>query len=318
MKRTRHIVLAAFLLCALQAPGQSGTATADSLASAQPSALIDSLVMKVDSLWTLQDSLNLFEMIDSLIELEKATDDQLVIRLAYNSNVLSAGRTLGISQFGLAPGISFYHRTGLYADVSAFWSNDYEPNYYLTTLSGGYLNTWGSYTLMASYDHYFYHDAEDVYSPFTNTAGLSNFFDFKWVSFRLDYSLFFGQEAVNRILPGITFSAQKRQLWGIDRIRIYPSAWLLLGDGIVTEQYFYQGLDFLRRLRRGLPLSYTVSSREFGLMNTAFSFPLTVSEKNWTFTVSYIYNIPKALPGETLTYSETGFLSASITYFIGL
>ncbi len=318
MSRAKLALAATLLMATGYAYAQEHPSVQDSVLSAPTPGGLDSLLLKVDSLWTLQDSLNLFEIIDSLIRLEDKTDDQLVLRLAYNSNVLSAGRTLGISQFGLAPGISFYHRTGLFADVSGFWSDDYEPNYYLTIASAGYMNTWGKYTLMASYDHYFYHDADEVYTPYSNMIGLSNFVDFKWVSFRFDYSLFFGQEAVNRLLPGITFTAQKRQLWGIDRIRIYPTAWVLFGDAVVTQQIYYSGLEFLLRLRRGLPLSYTISSREFGLMNTAFSLPLTVSEKNWTFTVSYIYNIPRALPGETLTYSATGFLSASITYFIGL
>ena len=56
---------------------------------------------------------------------------QLAVRLSYNSNVLSAGRTLGIENFGLAPGLSYYHKSGLYADVSGYWSKDFDPSYYL-------------------------------------------------------------------------------------------------------------------------------------------------------------------------------------------
>ncbi len=36
------------------------------------------------------------------------------------------------------------------------------------------------------------------------------------------------------------------------------------------------------------------------------------------FSFSYTYNIPKALPGETLTLAESSFLSASLSWFINL
>ncbi len=63
---------------------------------------------------------------------------QLAIRIGYNSNVLSAGRTLGIENFGLAPGISFYHISVLFADVTSYWSK--WPNYYKAWLTYFYLS----------------------------------------------------------------------------------------------------------------------------------------------------------------------------------
>src|SRR5689334_14305498 len=84
------------------------------------------LRLPTDSAFTYSDSLDIFNLIDSLLTMEEnAPHSQLAVRLAYNSNVFYAGRTLGIDQFGLSPGISYYHKSGLYADVSAFWSQDY-------------------------------------------------------------------------------------------------------------------------------------------------------------------------------------------------
>ena len=51
-------------------------------------------------------------------------------------------------------------------------------------------------------------------------------------------------------------------------------------------------------------------------MNYAFTVPLSVTHKNWWFMLQYTYNIPKALPGEPLTISESSYLSGSISYFI--
>src|SRR5689334_20811477 len=99
----------------------------------------DSLLLKPDSLYTADDSLSIFALIDSLLTLEKDMGSQLALRMGYNSNVLSAGRTLGINNFGLAPGVSYYHKSGAYADVSTYWSKDFHPSWYLTIASVGYM-----------------------------------------------------------------------------------------------------------------------------------------------------------------------------------
>ena len=63
------------------------------------------------------DSLSIFYMIDSLLQQGDLNTSQLALRVSYNSNVLSTGRTLGIENFGLSPGVSYYHKSGLFADV---------------------------------------------------------------------------------------------------------------------------------------------------------------------------------------------------------
>src|SRR6187549_1691724 len=78
----------------------------------------DSLaIAEASNIFSTDDSLSIFMLIDSLLAMEAATGSQIAIRTSYNSNVLLAGRTLGIQNFGLAPGVSYYHKTGLYADV---------------------------------------------------------------------------------------------------------------------------------------------------------------------------------------------------------
>ncbi|HPW63921.1 MAG TPA: hypothetical protein PLJ13_16615, partial [Cyclobacteriaceae bacterium] len=82
----------------------------------------DPYIAELDSLLE-KDSLQIFSLIDSLINLPvPAFRSQLVARLGYNSNVVSASRTLGFNQFGLAPGIAYYHKSGLYTDVTGYWS----------------------------------------------------------------------------------------------------------------------------------------------------------------------------------------------------
>jgi len=276
---------------------------------------------EVDSVLTFDDSLSVFTLIDSLLELDELTRSELAVRLAYNSNVLSAGRTLGIENFGLSPGISYYHKFGFFADVSAFWSKDFDPSYYLTIASVGYTYTASKkFSLMGGYDRYFYNQSgEDLYIPYKNDLTITPILDFKPVTISVNYAFYFGDATAHRIMPSLMVTLEKRNLKGIDRIALLPSFYALMGNEIITEMRYPDTLrEYWRRYRQGLPVYDIIEHNEFGMLNYTFSAPLLVSLKNWNFTFTYNYSIPKALPGETLTYSESSFLSGSLTYFIGL
>ena len=74
----------------------------------------DSLLLsQTETELSFDDSLSIFYLIDSLLQQGDLDVSQLAFRLSYNSNVLSTGRTLGIENFGLSPGISYYHKSGL-------------------------------------------------------------------------------------------------------------------------------------------------------------------------------------------------------------
>ncbi|MBP9925391.1 MAG: hypothetical protein KBF45_05320 [Cyclobacteriaceae bacterium] len=277
----------------------------------------DPYIAELDSLIA-NDSLHFFSFMDSLINLPVPTlRSQMIARLGYNSNVVSASRTLGFNQFGLAPGLSYYHKTGLYADVTGYWSNEYDPSYYLSVASLGYINSptrWWSF--MAEYSRYIYTDTSgDQYIAYNNNLGVSNFFDVKPFTFRLDYQFYFGDKQAHRIYPSLIINLEKTKWGKIDRISFYPTCSVLFGSEQITETipYAQTYLGIIFRLRRGLPLYYEQTTTEFGVLNYSFVAPLAVTINDWTFIVSYTYNIPKALPGETLSLTDTGYLSASIS-----
>ena len=279
--------------------------------------LNDPYIVELDSLIASGDT-GFLSLIDSLINVPiPKLKSQLVMRLGYNSNVVAASRTLGFNQFGVAPGISYYHKSGLYADYTGYWSKQYNPQYYLTVLSGGYMNSptkWWS--IMAEYNRYIYAGlGEDEYVPYKNSAGLSNFFDIKWVTLRLDYQLFFGDKTAHRINPSIMLNLEKKKLGRIDRIAFYPTASVLYGSEQITEliPYARTYLGIIYRVRRNLPLYYEQETTRFGVLNYSFSAPVSMSVNNWTFLVSYTYNIPQALPGEPIRLESSGYLSACIS-----
>lgn len=276
------------------------------------------VLAKLDSTLSYEDSLSVFNLFDSLLSLEDA-GAQLSVRVGYNSNVLSAGRTLGIENFGLAPGISYYHPLGFYADVSGFWSKDFKPAYYLTTVSVGYMhdfNKW--FSIMADYDRYFYSET-DVYVPYKNTLSVTPVLEFKPVTFLVNYSFYFGDTQVHRIMPGLSAKIQKKKWAGLDRISLSPAFYMLLGNEVITEINFpYGPIEERIRQRRGLPWYEQVDKNVFGIMNYTFSAPLNLLFRNWSFTLTYNYNIPKSLPGESISYGESSYLSGSLSYFIDL
>jgi len=286
----------------------------------------DSLVLsQTADVLSFEDSLSIFNLIDSLLQNADVEQSQLAIRLSYNSNVLSAGRTLGIENFGLSPGVSFYHKSGIYADVSGYWSKDFDPSYYLTVASLGYMYTFPKYfSFMAGYDRYFYNvTSEDQYIPFKNTLSVTPILEFKPVVISLNYSYYFGDTYANRLMPGLGIDLQKKKFLKIDRITLSPSFYMLMGDETITElQVTYprgpiELAYFLLEYKKPYKLDI-LEKRVFGIMNYAISVPLVVTHKNWGFSFTYIYNIPKALTDEPLTISESSYLSGSITYFIGL
>jgi len=285
----------------------------------------DSLLLSgVEEALSFEDSLSIFSMIDSLMEMADANTSQLAVRLSYNSNVLSAGRTLGIENFGLAPGISYYHKSGLYADVSGYWSKDFDPSYYLTITSLGYMHSFSKYfSVMGGYDHYFYNFNDDTYIPYSNALSLTPMVDFKTLTLSLNYSFYFGDTYVNRIMPGLTWVIAKKKWLGLDRISLSPSVYALLGDETMTDLEFLWPRTLAEAIRNKKQYGkiYTLAEhnyRVFGAMNYAFTVPLSLVLRNWSFMFTYTYNIPKALPGEPLTLTESSYLSGNLTWFIPL
>jgi hypothetical protein len=277
-----------------------------------------SVLANDESALSFEDSLEVFKLFDSLLSIQDA-GSQLAIRVGYNSNVLSAGRTLGIENFGLAPGVSYYHSSGLYADISGFWSKDFKPSYYLTTVSAGYMHDFNKWlSVMVDYDRYFYTETES-YIPYKNTISVTPMLEFKPVTFLVNYSFYFGDTQVHRIMPGLSARIQKKKWIGLDRISFTPAAYVLLGNEIITEiNYPYGPIEEKIRQRRGLPWYEQVDRNVFGVMNYAFSAPVSIMYRNWNFTLTYNYSIPKALPGEAAVYDNSSFLSGSLSYFIDL
>ena len=303
MKKARRILFSLLLLPFLLF-SQKSTAQAK----------VDSLDIEINRILAELDTLALFDLLDSLLLLENEPKSYAIVRTGYTSNIVSSGRLLGTDQFGLSQGISYYHKTGLFADVIGYWSKSYEPAYYLTRASLGYMNLIGkNITYLVNIDRYFFAPNEDeFFVPPKYNASASIYFEKGYFGFNTDYTYYFGDFNAHRIFSGANAVIEFDKIWGLDKIRIIPGFNVLLGNQVISLVQFYPNLR-----DRNLPL-YTVQEKNvFGLMNWSLNFPVSLRKGRANLFLAYIYNIPVALPGEELALGSNCYLNGSLSFIIG-
>ncbi len=243
----------------------------------------------------------------------------MAIRAGYNSNIVATGRPFELGQFGISAGAAFYHKSGLFVDASGYWSNEYDPAYFLTVASVGYMKTgFKGWSWLVEYSRYFYNLSDQYASvSYTNNFTSTTLFEHKLLNLRFDYSLYTGEKTGHRFTPTVSLNFEKRNWRGIRKISLYPSVSTMFG----IEQVRYFRPLFRNRLERifrdnnNLPLYTEEFTNEFGIMNYAFNAPLSVFYKNWGFLMSYTYNIPRRLTYEETNLTNSGYLSFSVVRY---
>ncbi len=305
------------------------------------------------------DSTSLFSLIDNLLTYEPIKST-LNVRLGYNGQVTTAGRDLGVNQYGLSPGVSYYHKSGIYGDLSAYWNSEFDPQYHLTVATLGYLgivSTEWSYNV--SYDHSFFNGVE---SSITNSLSTGVSWTKKYLSANVNYSYWFGTESAHRLVPSLSgyFRVKPKNSF-ITRVVIMPTASVLMGNqsiinvrfndnetvrrtialtnlndnrirqlidrGILTRQealavFVIKNSDNLNLTQEQYDhiydFLYTEETTEaFGIMNYYLTIPVSVYIDKFSVMASYTYNIPVALPGESIELDNTGYLSLGFSYTFG-
>ncbi len=251
--------------------------------------------------------------------IETETGSTLVARLGYNSNVVANNISFGFNQFGISPGISYYHKSGLYLDVTAYWSQEYLRSFYLTVPSVGFLKSIKKYTLNLEYSHYLFTPTDSTLNnPYDKYIGLANFLKIKPFLFRLDYSFYFGSNTAHRIVPAISLNLEKKNWHKINRILFYPTFSVLFGNETWQLSqyvpYTKKLAEIVYRIRHNLPLYYlqTDTNNKFGLLNYVISVPTSISIKDWTFILSYTYNFPRTLPNDQQIVYNSGYVAFSV------
>ena len=318
----------------------------------------DSVLLDQLELELAEDTMNIMDLVDKLVN-DDYRFSQLSIRLGYTSNITYAGRNFGVEQYGFGAGATFYHKSGLFADLSGFWNSDLYPKYNPTITTLGYLgNISKKWTYTLSYDHFFYNTPDsseyEVYYPITNSLNASTYFDLGKFTIAADYSFLFGEETAHRVRGNLMYTLSKKN-WGfIDRFVFMPMASILLGNAeiyqltpiypemnlrtrydirqLMYEDYGKVTVNYLwhnnrKKYNELEQITYDKNKDEladydiqadnvFGIMNYSISTPFYFYVNNFTFALSYHYNIPVALPGEELDLEPNSFINATLLYNI--
>jgi len=280
------------------------------------------------------DSMSFLDLLDELVSLQYSKSS-MSFRVGYNSHILNAGRDFGFRQYGFTGGMSYYHKSGVFLDLTGYWNSEIEPNYNLTITSLGYMGSFTpKWSLYASYDHYFYNNSEletDLAYPLTNSLNFSTYYDFKWASAGVDYGFMFGSEMAHRIRPSISGVLRFTNIGFIDRISIMPAISGLWGNQtILVSTPNYQLVQQLknrigeRKFRllyrykpeviESLILDDYAEEAAFGLMNYSFSLPVYIYIGYFGLSASYSLNFPVALPGEELDLSMNSYFGITTSY----
>lgn len=180
------------------------------------------------------DSLSIFNLINEILEQEVQRSD-LSVRFAYTSALTNMGRDYNVSQAGISPGISYYHKNGFFGDLTGYWNSQLEPNYSSTILTAGYLKSLSSkWSYTVDYERWFYNAQDTSTNISLNALGANLNYDFKWGFASVDYSYLFEGNTAHRLLFNLTGDLKLKPFWIFKTIRLYPSASVAIGNGNLT------------------------------------------------------------------------------------
>ena len=262
-----------------------------------------------------EDSTMLMSLLDSLIHLDDSDfkQSQLSFKVGYMSQIVTAGRDLGIEQYGLSYGVSYYHHSGVYGDVSGYWNSESDPKYYLTNTSVGYIGAINkAWSYIISYDHYFYTQSDSAFqAPYSDGLIGAIYCSKDVFDTGISYSVNFGQaQTAHKIIWSINANINKKDFWFFDKLYIRPTVSMLLGNSSIL-------LTTFSRENRRLNINIE-ENNVFGLMNYGITLPISLKKDNFGFLLTYQYNIPIELPGEEFDLNNNSFFGLNASYSIKL
>ena len=264
--------------------------------------------------------------LDSLLDVILFEDEELISLLTGKTNFhflylkthfanqsYFSGRDIGIEQQNYSAQASYFHSMGFNAGIGTIWYSQFNPKLYATSLSVGYSGRFdlkGDFRYRTSYNRYIYSKVDSIDShAFNNAFNAGVTIDKGFIGSRLDLALLTGDETAGQVSWDLYGDITLIKLGTYDRIKFEPEVSLFLGKEIVA---YYQlgGL--------GQSQEYVlVEDSEFGLLNTALRFPITIDYKGLDFEIGYNINFPNSmLSGEELPM--TSYFNVSLGYIFSL
>lgn len=267
-----------------------------------------------------------------------ATTAELNVRLNYTSRAVFSGRDFGVREWLSTPSITYYAKSGFYADISGYYLSQSLPHYELTALSVGYLGILNSYfavsgelsrTLLSQ-------KGQPNLLPYSADASLS--YNLSPVfSATTDYNLLFGNATAHRLRLSVSAYASKKLVsssFGLKRISVIPaltaimgtetSAYNLYQPAAVTGAVPTAATTRLARIRQRL-LARRNSAlapadagyNGFGLMALDLSVPIRITFTNFRIGLTnHLVRPFKLYDDEDLSTDALYYADISVTWII--
>jgi hypothetical protein len=266
------------------------------------------------------------EDLDSLLEVILFEDEEMVslltgksnyqflyVRTHFENESYFSGRDIGIEQQNYSAQLSYFHSAGFSASLGSIWYSQFNPKLYATSLMLGYSGKFGksnNYRYRTSYNRYFFSKMDSVDShAFNNAFAVGATIDKGFIGTRLDLALLTGEETAGQVSWDLYGDITLIKLGTFDRVKFEPEISFFFGKEIMA--YYELGGP-------GQNEEYElVEDSEFGLLNMAIRFPLSIDFKNFDLEIGYNINLPNSM----LTDDElamTSYFNVSLGYIFSL
>jgi len=266
------------------------------------------------------------ENLDSLLEIILFEDEEMVslltgksnyqflyVRTHFENESYFSGRDIGIEQQNYSAQLSYFHSAGISAGVGMIWYSQFNPRLYATSLMLGYSGKIGKsndYRYRSSYNRYFFSEMDSVDShAFNNAFAVGATIDKGFIGTRLDLALLTGEETAGQVSWDLFGDITLIKLGTFDRIKFEPEISFFFGKEIMA--YYELGGP-------GQNEQYElVEDSEFGLLNLAIRFPLSLDYKNFDLEIGYNINLPNSMLTDD-KLPMTTYFNVSLGYIFSL
>ncbi|RYF76390.1 MAG: hypothetical protein EOO39_05630 [Cytophagaceae bacterium] len=165
--------------------------------------------------------------------LGSAAKAEINVRINYTSRAVFSGREFGVREWMSTPSITYYAKSGFYADLSGYYFSQSLPHYELTALSAGYLGIVSNrVTLSGEFSRTFLsQSSQQNLLPYSGNLSMSYMIS-PVFSAGTDYYLMFGNATAHRVRFSLSAFASKKlatSAIGLKRISCIPTLTAIFG-----------------------------------------------------------------------------------------
>ncbi|MCP4456665.1 MAG: hypothetical protein GY816_01355 [Cytophagales bacterium] len=174
---------------------------------------------------------------------------EIGLRIGFSSS-LKASRDFNTEQKGLSSGISYYHKSGVYADFTSFFDNQSSPASNQSILRLSYLWIPHKKWTINPYAEKTFNNL-DIEYDLTQSIGTNVNYDFKVAQVGMDYSLLWGTKTGHRFIGSLNKRIELKNVPLVNKLTLYPTFSAITGTtDIFPYQYSSTQVDnYLLRLQ---------------------------------------------------------------------